>query len=623
MTEQFIIKPHTPLSFITKLLLISILFGTGITVYYNSLTTPFLFDDLVFIVRDYAIRMTDLSYEALKTAAIEGLPRQRYLPNISFAFNYYFDQLDPFGYHVVNLAIHLMTAVFLFLFIRLTLRVYPHKTDSLNPDLIAFFTAMLWIAQPVGTQAVTYICQRMASMVAMFYVLSLLFYAKARILTIQYPRRRTATGLCFAGCAASAICAVATKENAGTLPLVILVYEWFFFQNMRVRWSKRQLLWGAFFIFVFAGVVLWYMGENPLHRIFNSYKRRDFTMIERVMTEFRIVVYYISLFLWAPPGRLNLDHDYPLSISLINPPTTVMAFITITGLLALCAYTAKKHRLFSFAILWFFLTQATESTIIGIELIFEHRTYLPFMMVSLMAVMLEHRIFQNRKIAGALLCAVTLIFSAWSFQRNRTWQNPVGFWQDSMQKSPNKHRPHFSLGNAHSDAGHFHEAISEFEKAIQINPDRVDAYNNIGFALIQLGKPLKAIAYFQKALTLNPDHIEARNNLANSLMKLNKIDQAIHHFKFILERQPNYVEANINMGAALAQKGMIDEALSRYRTAIKYDPYNPEAYNNKGVLLAQKKMFSEARSHFQKALSLRPGYTSALTNLRQLERIEK
>ncbi|MDA3895685.1 MAG: hypothetical protein PF482_06010, partial [Desulfobacteraceae bacterium] len=191
--------------------------------------------------------MTELTYEGIKTATVEGLPRHRYLPNISFAFNYYFGRLNPFGYHVVNLAIHLMTAVFLFLLIRLTLRVYPHKTDSFNPEVIAFFTAMLWIAQPVGTQAVTYICQRMASMVAMFYVLSLLFYARARLSMIQTPGKKATTGLCFAGCAASAICAFATKENAGTLPLVILLYEWFFFQNMRVRWSKRQLLWGAFF----------------------------------------------------------------------------------------------------------------------------------------------------------------------------------------------------------------------------------------------------------------------------------------------------------------------------------------------------------------------------------------
>ena len=627
-------------------LLMAAMILAGALIYSNTFQSPFLFDDDAFIVNDYAIRMTDFSWDALKTAAIDGHPRHRYLPNISFAVNYYFGRLNPFGYHVVNLCIHLLSGIFLFGFIKNTLQLFPDKKSATAPKLIAFFAAMIWIVQPVGSQAVTYICQRMASMVALFYILSLFLYVKGRMamtggrnalpdksheepdtvgtgfITAQNGNNDHSQflvpGLYFAGSALAVLCALATKENAGTLPLIILLYEWFFFQDLKLRWSRQQILWGGFFIIVFCGAVIWYMGENPLVRLVNSYRWREFNMLERVMTEFRIVAYYISLFLWPPPGRLNLDHDYPLSVSPLDPFTTFLAFFALIGLFVLSVYAARNNRLMAFAILWFFITQATESTIIGIELIFEHRTYIPFMMVSLILVLMVLRTFQNRTAALALIGTLILIFSAWTFQRNLHWQNPVTFWQDCVIKSPKKLRPHTDLGVALYDAGDIPGAIRQYEKAIQIDPAHADIYNNMGNALYRQGKTDAAIQNFRRALTLNPKHTKARNNLANALMQQGDLVGAVQHFQTILKQQPDHVEANINMGAALTRLGHIDAALLHYQAAIKSDPYNPEAFNNMGVLFARKNMLVEARKYFQKALALRPDYDSAINNLRRV-----
>ncbi|MDO9263707.1 MAG: hypothetical protein Q7U02_07060, partial [Desulfosalsimonadaceae bacterium] len=341
---------------------IAIMLAVGFTAYSNTFHAEMVFDDHPFIISNQAVHMTELSWDNVKTAAMEGYPRQRYIPNISFAFNYYFGQLNTFGYHLVNLAIHLLTGLFLFFLIKNTLHVYPGKIRDVRPEIPAFFAALIWIIQPVGTQAVTYICQRMASMAALFYILSLLFYVQARMSMRCAPPHRLKPCLYFFLCALSAACAIATKENAGTLPLAIIIYEWFFFQDLKFFRSRRQVLWIGLFSMLFACIVFWYMGGNPMNRILNSYSRRDFTLIERVMTEWRIMIYYISLFLWAPPGRLNLDHDYPLSLSTFNPPTTMTALAAIVSLLALAVYMAKKDRLIAFCILWFFLTQATEST---------------------------------------------------------------------------------------------------------------------------------------------------------------------------------------------------------------------------------------------------------------------
>jgi protein O-mannosyl-transferase len=430
-------------------ILLATMLATGIIVYSNSFHAEMVFDDHPFIIDDPSVHMTELSWDGIKTAAFKGFPAHRYLPNISWALNYYFGQLNPFGYHLVNLIIHLLSGIFLFFFIKNTLRIDPGHTRDAHPALIAFFAALIWIVQPVGTQSVTYICQRMASMVALFYILSLLLYVRGRMAMRQNPGRRLVPGLYFLGCALSAVCAIATKENAGTLPLVILLYEWFFFHDLKLNRSRRQMLWIAFFVIVFAGVVLWFLGENPMLRIINSYKSRDFSLTERVMTEWRIMVYYISLFLWAPPGRLNLDHDYPLSLSPLNPATTMLTLAAILGLLYLSAYSAKKDRLIAFCILWFFITQATESTIIGIELIFEHRTYIPFMMTSLLFVLAAFRLVKNRPIAYGLLVSAALVFSVWTYQRNQIWHDPVTFWTDAMEKSANKPRAAKNLAFAY------------------------------------------------------------------------------------------------------------------------------------------------------------------------------
>ena len=540
-----------------------IMMAPGILIYSNTFNSPLVFDDEFFIINDTAVHMTELSGDAINTAAVDGKPRHRYLPNISFALNYYFGRLNPFGYHLVNLIIHLLSGIFLFFFIKNTLHIIPQNKRENHPEIIAFFVALIWIVQPVGTQSVTYICQRMASMVAMFYILSLLFYVQGRMAVRLSPSNWRKPGLYFFGCLISALCAFATKENAGTLPLVILLYEWFFFQDLKLNWSRRQILSTAFFVIVFAGVVFWYMGENPLVRILNSYKRRDFSLIERVMTEWRIVIYYLSLFLWAPPGRLNLDHDYPLSLLPGNPATTMLAFAAILGLFILAAYAAKKDRLIAFAILWFFITQATESTVIGIELVFEHRTYIPFMMISLLFVVTISRMIKNRPLACGLLVATALVFSAWTYQRNQTWQDRITFLTDCTVKSPKKYRPQHNLGVALDDAGDISGAIAQYKIAIQTDPDRASAHNDLGSALLKFGKIHEASQNIHRALELKPDFADAHNNLGNVLFNQGKTDAAIHYFRHSLTLNPDFAEAYNNLGNALSRQGKTDEALPK------------------------------------------------------------
>ncbi|MGB9498836.1 MAG: tetratricopeptide repeat protein [Dissulfuribacterales bacterium] len=756
MTEKITNIPPHKLRPIHTALLIAIMLFLGAMVYSNTFNSPFLFDDDGFIVNDYAIRMTELSRDSIKTAGLQGFPAHRYLPNISWAVNYYFGRLNPFGYHLVNLIIHLLTGIFLFFFIKTTLRasiknpealiivstqcnrgggVYPRPNregikpspttdetmidacaDKINPDVIAFFAAMIWIVQPVGTQAVTYICQRMTSMVALFYILSLLLYVRGRMALRQAPSDWRKPCLYFSGCLFSAICAIATKENAGTLPLVILLYEWFFFQDLKLDWSRRQILWIAFFGIVFAGVVFWFLGENPLLRIMNSYNRRNFTLIERVMTEWRIMVYYISLFAWAPPGRLNLDHDYPLSLSSVNPDTTMITLAAILALFALAAYSAKKERLIAFGILWFFITQATESTIIGIELIFEHRTYIPFMMISLMFVLVVFRAFHrlqggldsrssrrgrvdpvflscrggvhprpqqsgvdpvsfpgpdregvnpsptaahpngshphsvfNKTSSCILLCAVTILFSIWTYQRNQIWQNPVSFWSDTLFKSADKPRAYKNLAFAYQQKKEWVLAVFYYKKALNIdekaNPPDFATYANLGAALIKQNQFFDAVYYYSKAIEQKKAVADVLQPLAFALTRIGELDAAKNYYHLALKIHPNnestkkeladltaflnrFTDPNVQIKQLLAEapddpalmlkqgdlfdrQGLPAKAIAAYRTALAYTDDNDELLRRAilprlATAYAVSQRFEDALAVYRRLIGITP-----------------
>lgn len=322
-------------------LMIIIILATGILIYSNSLYSPFILDDISFIAEDNAVHLDSLEWERLLNAAIDGKPRNRFIPNFTFGINYYFHQYNTLGYHIVNIAIHLITGILLFLFTCKTIIIHRsnerRKFDTRNSDclsyampmIIAFFASLLWVAWPVNTNAVTYICQRMTSLCALFFLLSLVCYIHARDISRQNNHLTISSVLLFIGSFFCAVCAVLTKQNAATLPFFILLYEWLFFQNNREKQFR-------IFILCFAGLVIFtliisfhYLGINPFDRIMKGYEIRQFNLLQRVLTEFRVVIYYISLICYPHPSRLNLDHFYPLSFRIIDPPATLISLTAI------------------------------------------------------------------------------------------------------------------------------------------------------------------------------------------------------------------------------------------------------------------------------------------------------
>ena len=360
--------------------LIFIMFGIfAFSIYSNTLKSPFVFDDKGRIEINSHIRVTQFSLSEFVKAGFRS-SKSRPLPFTSFAVNYYFNQYDPRGYHIVNIIIHVLSGFILYLFIGSTLKLPALRSQYDRPDLIAFLAALIWLVHPVQTQSVNYIVQRVNSMASLFFILAFWLFVKGRL--VQVKQRRW---LWYLGSAVSWLLSLGCKQITVTLPFFALLYEWYFFQDLSKDWLKRNLKYFlGIFIFLIL-VALLYTGFHPWEKLsrLNDFAQNEFTVAQRFLTQFRVVIYYISLFFFPHPSRLNIDYDFPLSYSLINPPATLLALSVIIVLLAAAVYLAPRHRLISFGILWFFGNLAIESSIIPLAIIFEYRMYLPSMLVGL------------------------------------------------------------------------------------------------------------------------------------------------------------------------------------------------------------------------------------------------
>jgi len=532
-------KNNFSISYPKKYLLFEIvsLLLLTVIVYGGTLNHTFHFDDKSNISGNPSIQISNISVDELVKADTASKTPKRPVANISFALNYYFHGLDVKGFHVVNIIIHLLAGIMLYFFVKKTLNI-PLVRDRLGEaSFIPFFTALIWLVHPLHTQSVTYIVQRMNSMASMFFIMAMLFYVKGRL-----TPERVKKILFFIISFGAAILAFGSKQNTATLPLFILLYEWYFFQDLRIKISRKQFFLVTALGGTFAFIFYYYLGSSPFERLFfPGYGGRPFTMPQRLLTQPRVVLHYISLLLYPEPSRLNLDYDFPLSYTLFSPATTFFSILVIIGLLGMAIYTAKENRLYSFCILWFLGNLVIESSTIPLEVIFEHRTYLPSMMVICLLVIIFHRFIVKKKILIACLVTVALLFSYWTYARNKVWQDELTLLADIYKKSPNKARVNNDYGTALIAVGRSNEALPILEKALQLYEKEIE-YQKSGFdygmSIINLnlgvlyqtkGEYHKAIFYLNKSLKHFYMSLSAHFQIGLCYSQIGRYEEAVYH----------------------------------------------------------------------------------------------
>jgi Flp pilus assembly protein TadD len=606
-------------------------------IYSNVLQCPFVFDDVKQIVEKPRIR--DLTnYLSLKE-----LLRPRVVVDLTFAINYYFSGLNVAGYHVSNIFIHLLNSYLVYYLSLAMLRKSspPNELPNSSNQMISLVAALLFVTHPIQTQAVTYTVQRYASMAAMFYMASVFFYLKARI--IHCRRKSQAKDTKYKGKESkettresgrlivaalyilsvfSGVLAFLSKQNAASLPAAIVLVEYLFISRKWRNWKKRM----PWFALAF---VVWSISMGYVVGLFTSEGEgiglfEDVSAIMRdtetrsrwgyLCTQLNVLVVYIRLLF--VPIQQNLDYDYPFKGGFFDGHTP-LAFLFLIGIVTVGIFNMKKRPVIAFGIFWFFITLSVESSIIPIkDALVEHRLYLPSLgFVFIVSYVLFTSLAKRRSWALGMSILIIMFFCTATYLRNRVWKNPPALWSDVVSKSPRNPRGHYNLGLALAERGSLKNAVIHYSRALEIKPNYAEAHNNLGAALAELGSPERAVRHYSKALEVKPDYAEAHNNMGAALAELGSPDKAVFHYSRALEIDPDQARAHNNLGIFLAHRGNFKEAIDHFSKALKIDPRLAQSHNNLGLALAEQGNFKEAIDHFSKALQIKPDYAEAHFNL--------
>jgi tetratricopeptide (TPR) repeat protein len=591
-------------------------------IYLPSLNGPFVFDDYPNILQASQLHLNHFSLDQFIAGANQGLIKNRPIAYFTFALNHLIGGLNPIGYRLFNLVLHWGVAVLLFILMRLTLNLVqggpltqaaakPASEDRGVDVWVSLLCVLVWAIHPVHTQSVSYIVQRMTVLSAFFYLLSLFCYAKGRIASERTPRIAF-----FVSCIAMGLLALLSKENALMLPVFIFLYEWFFFQGLSWRWITKQVWWIALAVIVVFLVGIYYTNGEPISVILNSYAKRDFTLIERLLTQSRVVWFYISLIVFPNPSRLNFDHDFIISHSITDPITTLFSLAGIAGLTIAAIIAAKRYPLVAFSIFWFLGNLVIESSVLGLEMVFEHRIYLPSMFI--VVVLLYYLIgwLKNHRIVLTICFATAIvIFSFWTHQRNHVWSDEVLLWNDVIVKSPEKARPWYNLGVALSERQWSEPAIKVFEKAVTFDPDNAMIQNNLGHEYLVTGNDDKALIHLQKALQLKPDVEEAYLNLSKLYLRQDNVTEASEILLQGLQKAPQSFTLNAKLGEIFLRNGQYTDAAKYLANAVSINPKKIGTLNNFGVALISIGERDRAISIFKEVLRLDPDNPDAMRNL--------
>lgn len=618
------------------------LVAVGLVCYWNSLDTPFVLDDIPRIVDNARIRHLWPLWDVLTYG---GRP----ILYLSIALNYAYGRLDPRGYHVVNLAIHIVAGLALFGILRRTLesRVLAERFGKTS-HWLAMTVALIWMVHPLQTESVTYVIQRGESLMGTCYLLTL-------YCAIRYADAPDSPAW---GAAAVAVCAagMATKEVMVTAPVMVLLYDRIFIAPSlaEIRQRRWKLYAGLFAtLAILAALVI----AGPRQTGFEI-GVETIAPWEYAKTQFEVIVHYLRLVVWPRP--LVLDYSWPVARGGIG---SVLPYaLGITALVVMTGWALLRLKPVGFLGAWFFLILAPTSSVLPIaDVAFEHRMYLPLVAVVALFViggyeglhLAQRRLGWKDDVPKRLAIVAAAIWAtglSWAtILRNQDYRTHLSIYSDTVAKRPDNPRAHYNLGVALDLLGKLDEAIAHYVEAVRLRANYAEAHSNLGLALYKKGRLNEAVEHFSEAIRyrpdlavtrhqfavalkklgrteeaiiqdveavrLKPDDADAHNDLGTLLFDKDRLTEAVAQFSEAVRLKPGYAEANHNLGLALYSLGRVKEAIPYLTEAVRLKPDYAEAHNNLGVALHHEGRIEEATLHFAQAVRIRPDYADARNNL--------
>lgn len=534
----------------------------ALAVYAQSFRAPFQLDDLTSIVSNEYIRVQSLDPGSLSRAAFQDFRQNRPLSNLSFALNYYFNLLDPAGYHAVNFAALAITALLIGLWLS---RLFTHLGfEPSRSRLAGWLAALVWALHPANVQAVTYVVQRHASLAGMFSIAGIYFFHLAQ--------GKKSGRIWFQLVSAfSCLLALLSKETAVTLPAIMLAYKVCFFDDLKPGWPARNWKWLAALAAFYAGAGVLALRPATAGALFD-FEGAPFTAWQKLLSAPRALFWSFSLVVFPVPQRLNLLHDFPASRSWLQPATTIFSWVLLGAVVFAAVRRARQWKIFSFAVAWFLAMNLVELMPLPIDLVNEQRLYLASLSVIAPAAGLAVLRPGKIRLAVGWMMVVALFFGFFTFARNRVWLSEESLWRDVTGKSPSVAMWWSHLCSAQIEAGKLKSAAHACSLALSLDPDLAEARLNLGNIFLQEGDFSRAEIEFQEVLKLKPGDGLGYFNLG--LVKIAQNDLAAAKAMFAQAERLNPSEAKVyfNMGLVYEAAGEMAEAARLFGLALKQRP---------------------------------------------------
>lgn len=577
----------------------------GVAAYLNALGHPFLFDDTGAIVDNQTIRSL--------WASLRGGPEQfptagRPLLNVSFALNYAADGLAPWGYHAVNLAVHVLSALVLFALTRRVLRRVP-LPSFLSGQESGFATALalLWVLHPLNSEIVNYATQRSEAMMALALLATLYFGVRGA--SAERPTRWYAASV--AACAAGMAC----KESMVAAPVLMLLLDATFISGGLLA-AVRARPWyyaGLCATELVLGVLI-IDGPRSHSAGFSS----GVSPWVYLLNQAPLIVHYLRQAI-VPTG-LVLDYGEPAVRTLGDVwPSAAMVVALLAGTVV------AWFRLPAVAFLgsWFFITLAPTSSLLPIatEVGAERRMYLPLVAVLTLILVAAARLLQTvrmpgtrRVVAMSAIGVVSVAFASLTVVRNSEYATGLSIWQTVVERRP-VGRAHYYLGLELKAAGRRDDAIAQYRLGLDSSPD---AHYALAFELAADGRHQEAVEYYRNFLRLKPLDISvtrAYHNLGRSLMALGRPEEASTAFRETLARKTADRDASAGLADSLFAMQRWADAVTAYADYLRIAPGDPAALFGQGLALARLERFGDARDAFTAVVNQQPTNVAAHVNL--------
>ncbi|MCH7924406.1 MAG: tetratricopeptide repeat protein [Planctomycetes bacterium] len=598
-----------------------ILLVAGLAAYLSSFSGSFVFDDVEDIQFSQRIKklwpITDILTESTRPVV-----------ELTLAVNHAVGELEVFGYHAVNLAIHLAAGLVLFGVVRRTLLLPAcNKRFDRSAAALAFTIATIWTVHPLQTQSVTYIIQRAESLMGLCYLLTIYFVLRGAAAARPARWYVAAVVVCALG--------MGSKAVMVTAPLLTAIYDRAYLsasfkQMVRRRWHLYLGLMATWIVLGGTGILGGVFGlREGTATVGFAYK--GITPFHYALTQPGVILHYLRLSVWPYP--LCLDYGWPVVKSL---PQALPWLFVLVVLLGITAWMLIRRPGLGFPAAWFFVILAPTSSIVPImDVIFEHRMYLPLAGVVTLLVLCGHffltkletkwsiaRRAATRVRGAAILVLISGLVVA-TYQHNKVYRSDLALWSHVAKHRPQNARGHRGVGTALEKLGRYEEADRSLREAVRLAPRSADALFALGNVLRAQGRIDEAVDQYEKTIATNPAYARAYINLGNILSDRGQSEEAAKHFRTVIAIDSPYVgpeliaKAFFNLGNGFSRQGNMEQAIESYEHAVETYPGHYNAHYGLGLVFMRSGRIDEAIEAFRATLELEPNHRDARQALDQ------